>query len=351
MFHDNVQFDIAEILSTDSTYSYSKNIAAGGLYSMRVRSITNNTKIKPYTVKPIDLHSIKLPVVGEIILTCKSVNNTYQNATSYERESWYYVTTLNLQSGINNNKGTGMSFSNSELDSTDVQNLPSGKTFNDQYVTSPLQLFEGDSVYQGRNGQSIRFGSTISILPESYYYKQPTWLGETSGAPIIIISNRQQNLPNKEFVVEDINQDAASLYLTSTQKLPIILGNNESPNSLTGCLTPGGLESNYIGSQLIGISDRVIIKAKTDLAVIDSPLGIVLNSTGQIKLGSEDASESMVHGDVLLSILQNILNQLQTGIVCGTSTGTFINLSYATKAQKQLQELLSSTYFINKNTY
>jgi hypothetical protein len=351
MQHDNVQFDIAEVLSTDISYTYSANIAGSGLHIMYVRSITDNTRIKEYTVKPIDLNNIKLPVVGEIILTCKTVNRTQQNHDATDRYSWYYLQTLALQSGINNNRSTGMSYFTPELNATDTQNIPGGRTFDDKFITSPLQLFEGDSVYQGRNGQSIRFGTTLSTQQDSYYYKQPTWLGETAGDPIIIISNGRQNLPNKEFVVEDINQDAASLYLTSTQKLPIILGNNESPNSLTGCLTPGGLESNYIGSQLIGISDRVIIKAKTDLAVIDSPLGIVLNSTGQIKLGSEDASESMVHGDVLLSILQNILNQLQTGIVCGTSTGTFINLSYATKAQKQLQELLSSTYFINKNTY
>ena len=120
--------------------------------------------------------------------------------------------------------------------------------------------------------------------------------------------------PKKEFVVEDINQDNSSIYLTSTQKIPIVLGNEENPNPLYGCITPNGNESEYVGSQLLGVSDRVILKARTDLAVIDSPLGIVLNSTGEIKLGSEEASESMVHGEVLLEVLQNILNQLQTSL-------------------------------------
>ena len=59
----------------------------------------------------------------------------------------------------------------------------------------------------------------------------------------------------------------------------------------------------------------------------------------------------MVHGDVLLAILQNIINQLRTNVKAGSATGGFINLEYSDKAQKQLQELLSSKYFINKKTY
>ena len=53
---------------------------------------------------------------------------------------------------------------------------------------------------------------------------------------------------------------------------------------------------------------------------------------------------SVATGEVLLEVLQSIINQLNTMVQCGSSTGTFINLSYANKAQKQLQELLSSQY-------
>jgi hypothetical protein len=342
--HNNVQFDIAEVLTTPTTYTYTINKADRGLYKFRVRSCTQHTRVKEYDVTPMDLHNIKLPVIGEIILVCRTINRTRQRRNDLERESWYYISTLNIQSGINNNIGLGMSFTQSELNNIDTQQYAIGTTFNEKFITSPLQLFEGDYVWQGRFGQSIRFGSTISTMPDDYYYKSPNWLGDNNGDPIIIISNGQENKPKKEFVVENINQDNSSIYLTSTQKIPIVLGNEENPNPLYGCITPNGNESEYVGSQLLGVSDRVILKARTDLAVIDSPLGIVLNSTGEIKLGSEEASESMVHGEVLLEVLQNILNQLQTVVQCGSSSGTFINLSYANKAQRQLQELLSSKY-------
>ena len=195
---------------------------------------------------------------------------------------------------------------------------------------------------------SFNSGSDFNLIRDLDFknnYSEPgNWRGNNIGDPILILSNGRKYKEDKDFVTEDINTDQSSLYLTSTQKLPLVLGNKDQPNSLTGCITTSGNETNYVGSQLLGVSDRVILKARKDLAVIDSPLGIILNSTGAIKLGSEEASESMVHGEVLLEVLQSIINQLNTMVQCGSSTGTFINLSYVNKAQKQLQDLLSSKY-------
>jgi len=349
---DNIQYDVAEVLSTDLTYKYSTTAADRGLFQIIARSITEHTKTDNYTVRPMSLNNIKIPVVGEIILVCQTVKRTTQKLNDTNKDkSWYYVQTLGLQTGVNNNKSTGASWTSEEHNQINNQEHPAGKTFVEQKISS-LQPFEGDHIWQGRFGNSIRFGSTISTIPEdNYYHKAPTWSGDVNGDPIIILANGQENLDKKEFVVEDINKDNSSIYLTSTQSIPIVLGSEKEPNSLTGCITTRGHESKYQDSQLLAVSDRIILKARTDLAVIDSPLGIVLNSTGEIKLGSEDATESMVHGDVLLSILQNIINQLRTNVKAGSATGTFINLDYSDEAQKQLQELLSSKYFINKNTY
>jgi hypothetical protein len=104
----------------------------------------------------------------------------------------------------------------------------------------------------------------------------------------------------------------------------------------------------FNGPQFIGVADRIILRAKRDIAVIDSQKGIILNTTGEIKLGSDGADQSMVHGDVLLQVLQKILNQLNTPIQCGTMSGTFLDRSNITSAQQDLQNLLSQKYYINK---
>jgi hypothetical protein len=339
MQHDNVQFDIAEVLSTDISYAYSENIAGNGLCIMYVRSITNNTRVKEYTVKPFDLNNIKLPVVGEVILTCKTVNRTQQNHNSTERYSWYYVSTLALQSGINNNKATGISYFTSELNATDTQNIPSGRTFNDQYITSPLQLFEGDSVYQGRNGQSIRFGTTLSTRQDSYYYKQPTWLGETVGDPIIIISTRKNNLPNKEFVVEDINQDNASLYLTSTQKIDLNFSTTKSPKNL---------ETSTPVSNFIGTADRVMLRSKSDRMIIDSSKDILLNTTGAVNIGGDDDLVGIPDGDKLESVLYKILDILTVGYSVNGSISTPILQSTIRQLASDIADIKSTMYKIKK---
>jgi hypothetical protein len=56
----------------------------------------------------------------------------------------------------------------------------------------------------------------------------------------------------------------------------------------------------------------------------------------------------MVHGDVLLNVLQKILNQLNIPIQCGTMSGTFLDRSNITAAQRELQKLLSKKYYIKK---
>jgi len=306
------------------------------LFAVDVHYSVNGRKQYLKNVKPANPNIKQIPIVGESVLVFQTINHESNVNESFPQ--WYYMFPIGISSNINTNIVPTVDL-NTEFDLDYPYNTK----------TSYLQPYKGDLLLEGRFGNSIRFSSTIDF--KDTYTESGNWSGINNGDPILILSNGREYKENKQFVTEDINTDKSSLYLTSTQKIPLTLGTNNQPNSLTGALTPRGTETNYIGSQLLGVSDRVILKARTDLAVIDSPLGIVLNSTGEIKLGAEDAAVSMVHGDILLSVLQNIINQLNTIIQCGSASGTFINLQYAEKAQKQLQELLSSKYFMDFKPY
>jgi len=306
------------------------------LFAVDVHYSVNGRKQYLKNVKPANPNIKQIPIVGESVLVFQTINHESNVNESFPQ--WYYMFPIGISSNINTNIVPTVDL-NTEFDLDYPYNTK----------TSYLQPYKGDLLLEGRFGNSIRFSSTIDF--KDTYTESGNWSGINNGDPILILSNGREYKENKQFVTEDINTDKSSLYLTSTQKIPLTLGTNNQPNSLTGALTPRGTETNYIGSQLLGVSDRVILKARTDLAVIDSPLGIVLNSTGEIKLGAEDAAVSMVHGDILLSVLQNIINQLNTIIQCGSASGTFINLQYAEKAQTQLQELLSSKYFMDFKPY
>lgn len=345
IYPNAVPFYIAEVVSVnESTYNLdlnreqeettnkTKNVKI--IYQIQGYLITPGRQI-PITAKPADLSNTKIPLNGEHVLVFQG----FRSDSNFDQQQteWYYLTGLSIASSPNLNSIPGI------IDSSRID-TPPGITFNER-VISNLQLFEGDVVTQGRWGNSIRFSSTIKT-DNVKLEKQPNWVGDSAGDPIIVISNNRKN--EEQFETEQFT-DGSSLYLTSTQSFPTFyLGSENEKNPLT-CFSPN--ESAFKQSQLIGVADRIILKAKTDIAVIDSPRGIVLNTTGEIKLGNDDAKQSMVHGDILLETMQAILNQLRTPIQCGTMTGTFLSTSQIDRAQKKLQELLSSKYFISKETY
>jgi hypothetical protein len=335
---DNIVWDVAEVIGYDRTYKYVSTPTAESniseLFALQVRSCGQLYNQKILIAKPGNVSIKKIPLVGEFVLIYKTFNQ--QTTDTTWRESWYYLLTVDLQSSINENMIPGIS---GQLSEEQINNLQPGYTFKRKSI-SPLQPYEGDVLIEGRVGNSIRFGSTISNnYPASYYFKQPTWSGAdlTSGDPIIILSNRTINRDKKEFVIEDVEQDASSLYLTSTQQLDTI----KLSNPLT-------VNNNFIGSQLIGGADRIILRAKKDIVLIDSEKGIVLNTSGDIKLGDDSADQSMVHGEVLTRILNKLARAILSG---GTASGAMVNTNtptLLTDIASDLEELTSKLYKIKK---
>ena len=325
---DNVQFHIGEVVaSPDSkTYIYGDS----NNYEIAVKTYTDFYNQQQIRAIPLNSNIKQIPLIGEHVLLVQGLSAENTSETIYPQ--WYYVASFSLNSNVNANLLQGVSRTNNPF-------IP--KTSFVESEIAPLQPFEGDILVEGRFGNSIRLGSSIK---NGDYSIQPKYIGQ-NGDPIIILSNGKQYKKNS-YVVEDIQSDASSVYLTNTQTISgLSLGDKNSPNPLS-CFLPN--ESQFAKSQFIGTADRVILKAKTDIAVIDSPRAIILNTTGDIKLGNDEASSNMVHGDVLLNVLQKILNQLSSPIQCGTMVGTFIDKSSVSSAQQELKNLLSQKYYLTK---
>jgi hypothetical protein len=340
--HDNqnVQFEIAEVIEINNAFKWDKGIAAGAnMFMCRARSCTTYTDTYNYDVVPISNRKSEIPVVGEIILICRTVNRALRRKKD-KAESWYYIQTVDLQDGVNNNRSTGMTATAQEIAKNDPQYIPAGTNFVDTKI-SHLQPYEGDIIYQGRWGNSIRFGSTISTIPEdNYYHKSPTWSGDINGSPITILSNGRVNLDNKEFVVEDIEKDNSSLYLTSTQKINNITFSTIAPKQF----------NSFAGSNFIGIADRIVLRAKTDRAVIDSEKDILLNTPNRVNIGGDTNLTPIPQGDVLRDILMDIAQILQTGHIVQGSLATPVAQSKITGLLSKIFKMNSSNYSIKKNT-
>lgn len=347
---NKVHWEVAEVLGYDYTYQYvppsdSNPGNTDQLFALKVQTLTQFFKRDVFLARPSNMSSKQIPLIGEIVLIYKTVND-HTNSKNY-REGWYYLSSISVQSTINENRLPGISGR-----STDeaIDQIPPGLTFKSKSV-SPLQPYEGDTIHEGRWGQSIRLGSSIASYPTTgfekpqtsngYYHKQAPWFtpGQYAGDPIIVISNGRKTLPKKEFVVENAEQDASSLYLTSTQYLDTL--------TLSKDLTVH--TNSFVGSQFVGVADRIILRAKRDVAVIDSQEGIVLNTPGDIYIGGEDASEPLSHGLILQQILQLLVQAVAAG---ATGPGGAPCVTNAAALLGQISDLLpdlnSTKYKITK---
>ncbi len=304
-----IKWYIAEVVDYEYTYQYSSDIK-NQIFALKVQ-INDSKTISGdiYLAKPANMNIKHVPLIGELVLIYKTFN---VNAKYHQPiDHWYYVSLVAIQSSVVDNRIPGV-ISGLNADSRDSQ-LP-GKSFKTKdKLISPLQLFEGDIMLEGRSGNSIRFSSTIDVskLPKKYYLNQPTWTGDVDSDPIIILANGRKNIKDNEFVIENLEQDNSSLYLTSTQKLTKLKINNTLKLG-----TPS--EKEYSKSQLIGIADRIVLSAKKDVVVIDAKTGIELLSEN-VNVGIGDM-EAMVQSTALETILNKILMILSSGHVDGAGS-------------------------------
>jgi hypothetical protein len=156
-----IEWDVAEVLGYDYTYQYvsptdSNSGNTDQLFALKVCSLGSFLKRDIILVRPSNISCKQIPIIGEIVLIYKTINEYTTNETY--REGWYYLTGIDLQSSINENRLPGVS---QRLSDDLIPQIPYGLSFKPKSI-SPLQPYEGDTIHEGRWGQSIRLGSTLT---------------------------------------------------------------------------------------------------------------------------------------------------------------------------------------------
>jgi len=197
-----------------------------------------------------------------------------------------------------------------------------GRTFVERGNIHPLLPFEGDKIIEGRWGNSIRFGSTVTGSIN-------TWSSTgANGDPITIIRNGQGNQTDEGWIptVEDINNDDTSIYLASTQKIPlqsqaVELNQYFSYPDNSKPTTP----NEYAGRQVILNSGRLVFNTTQDHLLLSSQKSIgftaiesinfdttndIILQAGGVYLGSKSATESVLLGDSTVQLLNTLIGEL-----------------------------------------
>jgi hypothetical protein len=313
-----------------------------GLGLIQFQDITNpTTKISP--AKPFFPNNKNFPLIEEIVwiiqLPSTNINGTSNNPGISTTVENYYLNPTALwnhphHNGFPANPSAPLESQKRDYLQTSIGNvrrvtdqsteLNLGKTFTERSNIHPLKPFEGDVIYEGRWGNSIRIGSTIKLKkPLDTPLNNWSTGTSTSGDPILIIRNGQGTQTKEGWipVVEDINNDEASIYFTSTQKIPLKASSTSYNSYNTTPTTP----DQYTGKQIILNSGRLVFNTTEDHLLFSSKKSVNLNaqesvnidsklntvvSSPSIKLGSKDATEPILKGDALVTELQNLINQL-----------------------------------------
>jgi len=309
--------------------------------------ISNATRDNTTNIaKPLLPNNKNYPLVNEIVLLFKLPNT--QESQSSTQVSYYYISAISLWNAphhnaypdmyTNENGNSAPSYLKDYLqiqtgnvrrttdEPTELDlNGASGGTFNEKSNIHPILPFAGDNIIEGRFGNSIRLGNTSKTGGN---IKNNWSKSGKNGDPITILRNGQPISASSEGwipITEDINNDLASVYLTSQQQIPIEVAvanrpefqESTVPFSDTIKKTPISPKA-YNAPQIVLNSGRLLFNTTADNILMSSQKSIVLESLedlaiksqmknvniianeGIVSLGKQNATESVILGDKFL---------------------------------------------------
>ena len=297
------------------------------------------------TATPLVSNTKQLPLINEIVYLIRLPDTEIGGFT--QSEKLYYINVVSMWNHPHHNGFPDNPNSLPETQQKDYEQTQAGSvrrvtdqsteinlgnTFIERSNIHPLLPFEGDILQEGRWGNSIRFSSTIKNTQTGTFQNNWSSTG-TSGDPITIIRNGQGNQTEEGWIpiTEEINNDDASIYLSSTQSIPL------TASSANYTSYPSGSEPStpnvYTGSQVVLNSGRLMFNASEDHLLLSSAKSIGLSSastvnidastftvqTNKIYLGSKTATEPLLFGDSTVTLLRQLIEGIK-GLVDSLST-------------------------------
>ena len=325
------------------------------LVSTPTSPIVSNQSLSSNLAKPLFPQFKNYPLVNELVILFRLPTTGNSQATG--TYNYYYLNSIGIwnhpeQNGIpdvystNTTESPSQNKSNDSIELGNIQqpsgtpfqldlNGNSGGKFIEKGNIRPILSFIGDQIFEGRFSNSLRLGSTSPS--QGSVANNWSTTGEI-GSPITILRNGQPKdlgEPGWLPVTENINTDLSSIYLTSTQQIPIDVsvassttgGGTSVPFSNIIKETPQSPQS-YNQQQIILNSGRLIFNTNVDSILMSSQKSIAMESVeglgikslegnvnllspkGIVSLGRQNATESLVLGDAFITQFSSLLENL-----------------------------------------
>lgn len=355
----------------------------------------NTPKLLENYAFPFDKNNMTFPIQGETVMIIKNSDEYFwlpYTITQYPNYREDYKTSeataeRDLPKLSNDSKQKDYKESKNTPNSQSNQKESEKKEYKIKEKIKFLKPKEGDTIIQGRVGNTIRFSESFLVNEEN----------PKEASPSIIIRNRQDSeLDSKkigELIEEDINKDGSSIYIVSKNvKVPYKhttiekekVGFKEYPT-----------DDSLKGDQIYVNSDRILLSAKTNEFIIfgkkntgiitdgnfsvdakkeiyiHNEKDITLHSKGSNKIflnsdsggkiylgknsGEGDAGaavQKMVLGGELVQILGEILDAINQQVFltpCGPTSPGPTNAPQFSSIKGKLKTLLSARNFLSKS--
>ena len=332
-----------------------------GIGSIKFQSISKSispstgNSIQTTFAMPCNGQFKSFPLVNEMVLIFKGPSTKKTQSTN--TKTFYYLNTFSLWNNqhanpypdvyfVNTTSTPSMNKSFADILAGSVKktsNTPtqislngnSGGKFVEKGNIHPVLPFAGDNVLEGRFGNSIRLGGTSNNGGLKNNWSST---GE-NGSPITIFKNGQPTSGSSkgfEPIVEDINIDPTSIYLTSTQKIPIEVATSKQdvgeastvPFSNLSKITPQSPTS-YKAPQVILNSGRLLFNSTTDSIMLSSQKSILAEARedmglksiggnltlqsdkGIVSLGGITSEQPLVRGTEFSNSYSTLLNAME----------------------------------------
>ncbi len=299
-------------------------------YAIRVRLKPSNTEIIAY---PLNTNIKRVPLIGESVLIVASTIAEGNSAKSTQRQ--YYIDIVSIQQNIHQNALPDVNAIKTENTLSTYEDVSAGNPntsggdsdvdlgdgFVERTDVGSLQPFLGDILIEGRFGHSLRFGYSPN---ESDTTQTPSWESSTVEDPITILSNgRGEGGEYNKFIIESVDDDLSSIWLTSSQKVGLT---TSQKNIGTGVDS----QKNFNNPSIILNSDRIILNSKSDY--------IILSGAKSVNVATPKWAMDM---DKMFTILEGLIQQL-ADLTSGTATfATGVGPTGPATNVTQVQQLLT----------
>lgn len=256
-----------------------------GTIKVRIFDVSQSTRKEFLSYAfPIETGVTEYPLIGELVTLMKI------------RGAFFYTKKVSMSRLLQENAMVGMdnalearlgsSLANALNSGEDVEGQVHsfGTYFQPDKRIRKLKHFEGDSLYEGRMGHSIRFGS--SKVDPMTNGLAPTLILRTGQAKDIEVTEDKYSVPTPwGIILEDVNKDVTSLWMVTDQHVPFTPTTRNAGSFYRSIANP---PNKYDGASAILNSNTLLLNAKNKHIMMFSNEEIYLNSLGRTSIDSDE---------------------------------------------------------------